>query len=173
MWVWVISLDRNARCLLGQCSCAFQGQNEAAPGAQVRGRVPSPFPDGAAGPPLGPSPSARLGSVEPWTRSSASKVCMPRAQEMGKYVGVSGRKEKDAGGRGRALKPAAWRGTPAMAGLSQCPRTQPGAPGPRRGPQRNGRPCGMMLQAREGGEPEWSEGLEPKSSPSKARTPSL
>lgn len=32
---------------------------------------------------------------------------------MGKHVGVSGQKE-DTGGHGHALKPAAWRGSPAM-----------------------------------------------------------
>ena len=79
-----------------------------------------------------------------------------RAQEMGKHVCVSGL-EEDAGGHGRALKPAAWRAHPVTpsplraVGLSQRPLTRPGAPGPRRGLGRNGRPCVTTLQAGERG----------------------
>lgn len=44
---------------------------------------------------------------------------MPRAQETGKHVGVSGQEEEDTGGRGRAPKPAAWQGGPVMPGTAE------------------------------------------------------
>lgn len=64
---------------------------------------------------------------------------MPRAQEMGKHLGLSGQ-EEDAGGHGCALKPAAWRGASsdpitaegsgavtAPAHMARCPRSPEGS----------------------------------------------
>lgn len=93
-------------------------------------------------------------------------------------MGVSGL-EEDAGGHGRALKPAAWRGA------SSDPVTAEGSgavterahtarrPGSPEGSGEKWEALGHDAASWGEGEPEWSDGLEPTSSPSEARTPSL
>lgn len=157
---WVISLDKNMRCLLGRRSCTFRDQNETVPGAQVRGRVPTPFPDEAAGPPLGPAPSARPGAV--WVSESHGhallcprSACPEPKKRESTWAFQARRRTREVVAVLRNLLPGrAVQRCPALpraAELSQRLLTQPGAPGPQRGPRRNRRPCVTTLQAGEGG----------------------
>lgn len=98
---------------------------------------------------------------------------------MGKHVGVSGQEEEDTGGRGHALKPAAWQSgpvTPVTAeggGAVTAPaHTARSSASPEGSPEEQAAPC-HDATSWGGGKPEWSDGLEAKSSPSKARMPSL
>lgn len=97
---------------------------------------------------------------------------------MGKHLGLSGQ-EEDAGGHGRALKPAAWGGassdpiTAEGSGAVTAPAHTARRP---RSPEGSGEKWEALCHdAASWGErePEWSDSLEPTSSPSEARTPSL